>query len=228
MIYLHAFYTFASPFLAICLKHEGLATRAFLSWSRCLRFLWCLITFENVNPRYKLLRRIIFVQNPKIQYFERFSVISIFSLSFRFTKNLYLQFFLSTFCTYHEKSGLALLEPEFRSNKYNEFYRVAKNQDRHPQEEKGRISYLWRTTPKSKLSKTLGEHDRLVIGDAVVVYLPRRATREQRANRSRRRLEDYKCGVDPGRFRVTWALQIIWSESTDGQSTPWTWWPDRG
>ena len=31
MIYLHAFYTFASPFLAICLKHEGLATRAFLS-----------------------------------------------------------------------------------------------------------------------------------------------------------------------------------------------------
>lgn len=37
----------------------------------------------------------------------------------------------------------------------------------------------------------------------VVVYLPRRATREQRANRSRRHPEDYKCGVDPGRFRVT-------------------------
>lgn len=87
-------------FLYICvavscdlLETRSLATRAFLSWSRCLRFLWRIVTFENVNPRCKLLCRIIFVQNPKIQYLEYFSVISIFSLSFFFTKNLCLQFF---------------------------------------------------------------------------------------------------------------------------------------
>lgn len=87
-------------FLYICVavSCDLLETRR-LSNSRILvlitlsTFLWRIVTFENVNPRCKLLCRIIFVQNPKIRYFQCFSAISIFSLSFFFTENLCLQFF---------------------------------------------------------------------------------------------------------------------------------------